>query len=84
LGSNREGYGRTDAFRRHTGDEHYIQSTRSLLGRAASDLLPFFPRIRSAKAFATSRPPVSLSHSGCVKVDMLAYGIVYGVTSRVA
>jgi hypothetical protein len=48
-----------------------LSQFKALVNKAILDLIPFFPRIWSAKAFATWRPPVSLSHSGCVKVDML-------------
>jgi hypothetical protein len=37
-------------------------------GRLVRENVPLFPLIWSAKAFATSRPPVSLFHSGCDRV----------------
>jgi hypothetical protein len=48
-----------------------VLSTQCLMSVTIPGFLPLFPRIWSAKAFATSRPPVSWFHSGCVKVDMV-------------
>jgi hypothetical protein len=47
---------------------------------------PFFPRMRSEKAFATSRPPVSLSHSGWVNVEvmfLIVTGKLHGTLSTI-
>jgi hypothetical protein len=52
-----------------SGETPVIRTVIEVSGRQLARLfldIPFLPCILSAKAFATSRPPVSLSHSGWV------------------